>query len=50
MEQWEYVSLAYGIVWSAICLYLFTLKGRLRRAELELAMARDGNDVDNEQK
>ncbi len=50
MGHWGFVFLAYGIVWGAICLYLFALKGRLKRAESELAMARGGSDANHEQK
>lgn len=37
MGAWGYVFLAYGIVWGALLVYLFSLKRRFRRAETELA-------------
>lgn len=37
MDSWGYVFLAYGIVWGALLLYLFSLKRRFRRAEVEVA-------------
>lgn len=36
MGAWEFVALAYGIVWAALLIYLFTLKNRLRKAEAKL--------------
>ncbi len=33
MGHWGFVFLAYGIVWSAILLYLVLLKRRLQKAE-----------------
>ncbi len=36
MDGWGYVFLAYGIVWSVILLYLYSLKRRYWRAEAEL--------------
>jgi len=36
MNAWRYVFLAYGIVWGALLVYLFSLKRRFRRAEMEL--------------
>ena len=36
MDGWGYVFLAYGIVWSVILLYVYSLKRRYRRAEAEL--------------
>jgi CcmD family protein len=40
MSGWGYVLLAYGIVWGALLLYLFSLKRRYRRAEMEVAELR----------
>ena len=40
MGAWGFVALAYGIVWSALLIYLFTLKNRLRKAETRLAQLR----------
>ena len=37
MSSWGYVFLAYGIVWSTLLLYLFSLKRRFRRAQREVA-------------
>jgi CcmD family protein len=36
MGPWGFVLLAYGIVWTALLLYLFILKRRLRKVEGEL--------------
>lgn len=36
MGAWEFVFLAYGIVWSALLLYFFLLKHRSHAAEAEL--------------
>ena len=36
MGPWEYVSLAYGIVWSVIVVYWFILKRRYHAAATEL--------------
>jgi CcmD family protein len=40
MGAWGFVSLAYGIVWAAILLYLLGLKRRYKKAESELAELR----------
>lgn len=45
MGGWEYVFLAYGIVWGAILVYLLSLKGRLRKAESELAQSPAMEDI-----
>ena len=45
MGAWGYVFLAYGIVWSAIVLYLLCLKRRLRLAETEAAQLRSVEGV-----
>ena len=37
MDQWAFVALAYGIVWSAIVVYLFFLKRRYKSAQTELS-------------
>lgn len=37
MEQWGFVALAYGIVWSVIVVYFFSLKRRYRKAQMELS-------------
>lgn len=47
MGAWGFVSLAYGIVWSAIAVYWILLKRRYRAAEVELSRLRSletGND------
>jgi CcmD family protein len=38
MGHWGYVSLAYGIVWAAILMYLATLRQRRKRVEAELEL------------
>ncbi len=38
MSHWDYVFLAYGIVWAAILIYLATLRCRLKKVETELAL------------
>ena len=40
MGPWGFVFLAYGIVWIALLLYLFSLKNRLRRAAARLSQLR----------
>lgn len=40
MSPWGFVILAYGIVWTALALYLFVLKRRLRKVEEELSQLR----------
>ena len=37
MGHWSFVALAYGIVWSVIVVYLFSLKRRYRKAQMELS-------------
>jgi len=37
MGPWGYVSLAYGIVWGAILVYLYSVKRRYHRAAAELS-------------
>jgi CcmD family protein len=37
MASWGFVALAYGIVWSAIVVYLFFLKRRYKKAQTELS-------------
>jgi CcmD family protein len=37
MGPWEFVALAYGIVWGAIAIYAFNLKRRYKAAAAELA-------------
>ena len=40
MSAWGFVFLAYGIVWFALLLYLFTLKRRIRKVGKELGQSR----------
>ena len=37
MEQWSFVALAYGIVWSVIVVYFFFLRRRYRKAQMQLS-------------
>jgi len=49
MGQWGFVFLAYGVVWSAILLYLVSLKSRLRRAETEKTLLQSSNRTGNDE-
>ncbi len=40
MTPWGFVFLAYGIVWTALILYLLLLRRRLRKVEAELSQLR----------
>ncbi len=40
MGPWGFVLLAYGIVWTALILYLLILKRRYRKVEAELSRLR----------
>jgi CcmD family protein len=40
MRPWGFVFLAYGIVWSALLVYLFLLRRRLKKVEEELSQLR----------
>ncbi len=40
MGAWGFVFLAYGIVWTALLLYLFILKRLFRKVEKELGLLR----------
>ena len=40
MGAWGFVSMAYGIVWSAIIVYWIFLKRRYRTAAMELSRLR----------
>jgi CcmD family protein len=44
VNMWEYVILAYGIVWAAILLYTIFLKRRCRAAEEEFERLRAGEE------
>lgn len=45
MGPWRFVFLAYGIVWAALLLYLFLLKRRARKVEVELSSLRSMEDL-----
>jgi len=45
MSSWGYVFLAYGIVWSTLLLYLFSLKRRFRRAQREVAQLSSAEEL-----
>jgi CcmD family protein len=50
MGAWGFVFLAYGIVWSALVLYLVSLKRRFRRAEAELAQWQSAEELQSNAK
>lgn len=50
MSAWGFVSLAYGIVWLVILIYLFSLKRRYRQAEAELNQLRSSEATQNDAK
>lgn len=39
MGGWGFVLLAYGVVWTALALYVVALQRRMRRAAAKLAQA-----------
>lgn len=45
MSPWGFVFLAYGVVWAALLLYLFLLKRRLHKVEVELSDLRSSGDL-----
>jgi CcmD family protein len=45
MGGWNFVFLAYGIVWGTILLYLLSLKRRYHKAERELAKLRSAEEI-----
>ncbi len=45
MSPWGFVLLAYGIVWVALLFYLFLLKCRLHKVEVELSDLRSSGDL-----
>ena len=47
MGHWGFVILAYGIVWSAIVLYLVILKRRLRTVERAVNLYRDRGNLND---
>jgi len=51
MKAWDFVFLAYGIVWSALVFYLTVLRRRCRKIEAELVRLQSpGDKKKNEQK
>ncbi|HEY3304968.1 MAG TPA: CcmD family protein [Candidatus Binatia bacterium] len=46
MGPWGFVGLAYGIVWTAIVLYLLSLKSRMRKAQARLSQSRSKEGAD----
>lgn len=50
MGPWEFVFLAYGIVWGAILVYLFSLKRRYSCALEELAQLRAAEESNKDAK
>ncbi|NIO08970.1 MAG: CcmD family protein [Deltaproteobacteria bacterium] len=47
MGHWGFVFLAYGIVWTAIVLYLVILKLRLAGVEREVQLFRDRGNLND---
>ena len=47
MGHWGFVFLAYGIVWTAILLYLVLLKSRLKHAEAEKTLLQKNDRNEN---
>jgi len=50
MGAWGFVSLAYGIVWGVILIYLIVLKRRYASAAEELAALRSAEDISSDVK
>ncbi|MPZ75291.1 MAG: CcmD family protein [Deltaproteobacteria bacterium] len=50
MGSWGFVFLAYGIVWGAILVYLFSLKHRYRCAQDELTQLRATEELSDHAK
>jgi CcmD family protein len=50
MGAWGFVALAYGIVWTAIIVYLLALKGRVRRAEARLLQLHSARNPGKDEK
>ena len=48
MSPWGFVFLAYGIVWAALLLYLFLLKRRLHKVEVELSDLSSSGDLERD--
>jgi len=46
MNPWGFVFLAYGVVWSALVLYLFSIRRRLRKVETKKAQAFEDNRIE----
>ncbi|HEX9263451.1 MAG TPA: CcmD family protein [Candidatus Binatia bacterium] len=47
MRPWGFVSLAYGIVWGAIAVYVFLLKRRYHTAQTELGALGSAEQTNN---
>jgi CcmD family protein len=45
MGPWGFVWLAYGIVWTAIVLYLVSVESRLRKARAKLSQLKSREDA-----
>jgi len=50
MEGWSFVALAYGIVWTVIVVYLFSLKSRYKKAQMELSALRSAQAISQNDK
>jgi CcmD family protein len=50
MGGWGFVGAAYGIVWGAIVVYLFSLKRRYDQAATELAQIRSSEATADDEK
>lgn len=50
MGAWGFVSLAYGIVWGTIVVYLFSLKRRYKGARAELNALRSTEATERDAK
>jgi CcmD family protein len=46
MGAWGFVWLAYGVVWTAIVLYLVSLECRLRKAHAKLSQLKSKEGTD----
>jgi CcmD family protein len=50
MEGWSFVALAYGIVWTVIVVYLFSLKSRYKNTQMELSALKSAAAIDQNDK
>ncbi|MGH7798752.1 MAG: CcmD family protein [Candidatus Binatia bacterium] len=50
MRAWGFVAAAYGIVWGAILVYLYSLKRRYNRAAAELEQLRSTEAIAGDEK